>query len=150
MESNMRSFKFIVIAILLSLSSCSKEPPTRPQPNRHQEAVKIQLINEIHQRGNLGEPLENPNTIDYDGRVLESNHFLTFSDASTDEVRIDFASLAEISLSIYTRRYVEGKSYCFRSMDQRIHKRVDSYDELKKRGFGSCRDIGCHWPVNQN
>lgn len=38
-----------------------------------------------------------PYYIEYDGRVLESNHFLTFSDASTDDIRLEFASIAEIS-----------------------------------------------------
>ena len=36
-----------------------------------------------------------PYFMEYDGRVLESNHFLTFSDASTDQVRLEFAILAE-------------------------------------------------------
>lgn len=38
-----------------------------------------------------------PYYVEYDGRVLESNHFLTFSDASTDDIRLEFAALAEIS-----------------------------------------------------
>jgi hypothetical protein len=39
-----------------------------------------------------------PYTIEYDGRVLESNHFLTFSDASADGIKIEFALMAERSL----------------------------------------------------
>ena len=38
-----------------------------------------------------------PYYVEYDGHVLESNHFLTFSDASTDDIRLEFATLAESS-----------------------------------------------------
>jgi len=37
-------------------------------------------------------------TIPHDGRILESDHFLVFSDASSDTVRLQYADMAEESL----------------------------------------------------
>ncbi|MGD8306997.1 MAG: hypothetical protein PVF17_10105 [Ignavibacteria bacterium] len=46
-----------------------------------------------------------PYSIDYDGRILESNHFLVFSDESSDDIKIDFAALAEDALYKFKTAY---------------------------------------------
>lgn len=87
---------FFFVIMVLYLSSCSKETPIQPQPQP--ETLEIHLINEIYQRGNHGESLEIPVSVKITNTLLQPVEYVPVTFQVTDGVRIDFASLAEISL----------------------------------------------------
>jgi hypothetical protein len=87
------------LQIMLSTGGIQPEPAFICPKWRRGDEVMILLFQWLHTNSIDFPYIQGDYTLDYDGRILETNNFLTFSDASTDEVKIDFASLAEISLA---------------------------------------------------
>jgi hypothetical protein len=83
-----------------------------------------------------------PWTIPHDGRVLESNRFLTFSDASSDSIRIAFARQAEESMSeIFTAMEVDdptglGGLMLWPTVKIYTKKKSDQYNEQYTFSYG--------------
>jgi len=82
--NNSKPFLFIVI--ILAIFSCNKESENGPEQLEYQWISGIPFT--------INYPFSSEE-IEHDDRILETDHFLVFSDASSDEVKTTYAEFAE-------------------------------------------------------